>query len=82
VQKKRHAFSFDTEGTNCALRTRLASVFGISPYSPDIARIQLEKTLMPLVLANRGVFSMLEVCDGTGGSVDIWKPWKRWVVKA
>jgi len=73
VQKKKWAYNFNYKGSNSALRTRLASAFGIQPFSPVLARKHLEKLLQPLVLANRSSFKQLEGCT-------VWKSWEGWKV--
>jgi len=73
VQKKNWTYDFDFKGTNSALRGRLASAFGIQPFSPAAARMQLERLLQPLVLANRSSFKQLEGCA-------VWKSWEGWKV--
>jgi len=74
IKKTRYIYDFSTQSVRGGgLRGKLASVFGINPYDPKKAREQLEKVLVPLVVANPGSFGQLEGCL-------FWKKWKDWEV--
>lgn len=66
---KPKSYSYDLSSASQGLASYLASTFGVLPFDPITARRHMEKSLTPLIVANKQRFPELDMCE-------FWRDWR------